>query len=161
MSQTNILLLGSGGRESALAWKIAQSPLTGKLFIAPGNGGTCLYGTNVNLSPLDFDAIAKFVVDNNIDLVVPGNEEPPVEGIYDYFQREDTPNVLVACPSKAGAALEAARTWLSNSCHATTSRQHAIKVSTLHKLKKPKHTLARSKHHTSSKLMAWLPVRAY
>jgi phosphoribosylamine--glycine ligase len=109
MSQTNILLLGSGGRESALAWKIAQSPLTGKLFIAPGNGGTCLYGTNVNLSPLDFDAIAKFVVDNNIDLVVPGNEEPPVEGIYDYFQREDTPNVLVACPSKAGAALEGSK----------------------------------------------------
>ncbi len=109
MSKLNILLLGSGGRESALAWKIAQSPLTQKLFIAPGNGGTSLYGENVNLSPLDFKAIADFVTENHIDLVIPGNEEPPVEGIFDYFQREDTPNVLVACPSKAGAALEGSK----------------------------------------------------
>lgn len=70
----NILLLGSGGRESALAWKMSQSPLVDNLYIAPGNGGTGQYGTNVALSPLDFDAVAKFVADNNIDMIVPGNE---------------------------------------------------------------------------------------
>ena len=71
-----ILLLGSGGRESALAWKMSQSQLVDKLFIAPGNGGTSQYGTNVALSPLDFDAVATDVKDNNIDMIVPGNEDP-------------------------------------------------------------------------------------
>ena len=99
----NILLLGSGGRESALAWKMSQSQLVDNLFIAPGNGGTSQYGTNVALSPLDFDAVATFVKDNNIDMIVPGNEDPLVAGIYDRFADS---GVLVAGPSKAGAALE-------------------------------------------------------
>ena len=73
MTKLNILLLGSGGRESALAWKISQSPRTGKFFIAPGNGGTDRYGVNVKLSPLDFDAIERFVADNAIDMIVVGN----------------------------------------------------------------------------------------
>ena len=81
----NILLLGSGGRESALAWKISQSELCDKLFIAPGNGGTGAYGTNVALSPLDFEAVDAFVGANGIDMVVVGNEDPLVAGIYDYF----------------------------------------------------------------------------
>lgn len=102
----NILLLGSGGRESALAWKMSQSPLVDNLYIAPGNGGTAQYGTNVALSPLDFDAVAKFVADNNIDMIVPGNEDPLVAGIYDRFANED---VLVAGPSEAGAALEGSK----------------------------------------------------
>lgn len=101
----NILLLGSGGRESALAWKMSQSPLVDNLYIAPGNGGTAQYGTNVALSPLDFDGIARFVADNAIDMIVPGNEDPLVAGIYDRFA--DT--VLVAGPSKAGAALEGSK----------------------------------------------------
>ncbi len=79
----DILLLGSGGRESALAWKISQSPLLGKLYIAPGNGGTTQYGTNVDMSPTDFDAIDKFVTDNGIKMIVVGNEDPLVKGIYD------------------------------------------------------------------------------
>ena len=102
----NILLLGSGGRESALAWKMSQSQLVDKLFIAPGNGGTSQYGTNVALSPLDFDAVANFVKDNNIDMIVPGNEDPLVAGIYDRFADS---GVLVAGPSKAGAALEGSK----------------------------------------------------
>ncbi len=102
----NILLLGSGGRESALAWKMSQSQLVDNLFIAPGNGGTSQYGTNVALSPLDFDAVAHFVKDNNIDMIVPGNEDPLVAGIYDRFADS---GVLVAGPSKAGAALEGSK----------------------------------------------------
>ncbi len=101
-----ILLLGSGGRESALAWKIKQSPLTEVLFIAPGNGGTDAYGTNVNIKPTDFEAIDKFVTDNGIDMIVVGNEDPLVAGIYDYFESKP---VLVVGPSKAGAALEGSK----------------------------------------------------
>ncbi len=106
MSAYNILLLGSGGRESALAWKIKQSPLLRKLFIAPGNGGTSQYGTNVELSPLDFPAIEAFIGSNDVKMIVVGNEDPLVNGIYDYFKDKD---VLVVGPSKAGAALEGSK----------------------------------------------------
>lgn len=102
----NILLLGSGGRESALAWKMSQSPLCDKLYIAPGNGGTAQYGANVDISPLDFDAVKRFVADNGIDMIVPGNEDPLVAGIYDCFEGS---GILVAGPSKAGAALEGSK----------------------------------------------------
>lgn len=104
-SPMTVLLLGSGGRECALAWKIAQSPALKHLYIAPGNGGTGAYGENVQLSPLDFEAIEKFVADKGVDMIVVGNEDPLVAGIYDYFQgREGAP--LIVGPSKAGAALE-------------------------------------------------------
>ena len=102
----NILLLGSGGRESALAWKLSQSPRCNNLYIAPGNGGTGAYGTNVKLSPLDFEGIRRFVADNAIDMIVVGNEDPLVAGIYDYFESD---NVLVVGPSKAGAELEGSK----------------------------------------------------
>jgi phosphoribosylamine--glycine ligase len=104
----NLLLLGSGGREAALAWKIAQSALVDNLFIAPGNGGTAAYGTNVALSPLDFPAIAAFVADNAIDMLVVGNEDPLVAGITD-FCRQQLPNLLVVGPEKAGAMLEGSK----------------------------------------------------
>ncbi len=103
-----ILLLGSGGRESALAWKISQSPLTEKLFIAPGNGGTDQYGTNINLKPLDFNAVKVFAKDNGVDMIVVGNEDPLVAGIYDYMVKE-LPGVLIVGPSKAGAMLEGSK----------------------------------------------------
>lgn len=107
-SKLNVLLLGSGGRECALAWKISQSPRLKDLYIAPGNGGTGSYGTNVAISPLDFAAIGKFVTDNSIDMIVVGNEDPLVAGIYDYFEnREGAP--LVVGPSKAGASLEGSK----------------------------------------------------
>ena len=81
----NILLLGSGGRENALAWKISQSNQIDKLYIAPGNAGTALYGVNVNLDNLNFEDIKKFVIEKDIDMLVVGPEIPLVEGIHDYF----------------------------------------------------------------------------
>ena len=102
----NILLLGSGGRESALARKISESKRCSHLWIAPGNGGTDAYGTNVALSPLDFDGIKNFVAENAVDMIVVGNEDPLVAGIYDYFENE---GVLVVGPSKAAAALEGSK----------------------------------------------------
>ncbi|MDE6544200.1 MAG: phosphoribosylamine--glycine ligase [Muribaculaceae bacterium] len=101
-----ILLLGSGGRESALAWKISQSPKVEKLYIAPGNGGTGAYGENIKLSPLDFEAVEKAVDDLGIDMIVVGNEDPLVAGITDYFSGK---NVLVVGPAKAGAELEGSK----------------------------------------------------
>ncbi len=106
MNKVNILLLGSGGRESALAWKMSQSPRLGKLYIAPGNGGTGAYGTNVDLKPTDFEAIERFVADNAIDAIVAGNEDPLVQGLYDYFAER---GLKVVGPSKAGAALEGSK----------------------------------------------------
>lgn len=104
----NVLLLGSGGRESALAWKMRQSALLDNLFIAPGNGGTDQYGTNVALSPFDFEAIETFVKENGIDMIVVGNEDPLVAGIVDYFS-EKMPELLVVGPTKAGARLEGSK----------------------------------------------------
>lgn len=105
-----LLLLGSGGREHALAWKIAQSPRVDSLFIAPGNAGTAQVGTNVDIKADDFDGIAKFVVDNAVDMVVVGPEDPLVKGIYDYFKGSDAlKNVPVIGPSKAGAVLEGSK----------------------------------------------------
>lgn len=103
----NILLLGSGGRESALAWKISQSPVVENLYIAPGNGGTGAYGTNVAISPVDFPAIAAFVKENAVDMIVVGNEDPLVKGIWNYFK--DDQSVLVVGPAQAGAALEGSK----------------------------------------------------
>lgn len=103
-----LLLLGSGGREHALAWKIAQSPKVEKLFIAPGNAGTSLVGENVAIKADDFEAIAQFVRDQQIDMVVVGPEDPLVKGIYDYFF-ENLSNVPVIGPSKAGAVLEGSK----------------------------------------------------
>ena len=105
-----ILLLGSGGREHALAWKIAQSPKTEKLFIAPGNAGTASAGENVALKADDFDGIKKFVLDNNVNMVVVGPEDPLVKGVYDYFKNDaELSSIPVIGPSKAGAELEGSK----------------------------------------------------
>lgn len=105
-----ILLLGSGGREHALAWKIAQSKQCEKLFIAPGNAGTSQLGTNVNIGVNDFDALKNFAVDNHIDMVVVGPEDPLVNGIYDKFKRDvRTSSIPVIGPSAAGAVLEGSK----------------------------------------------------
>ena len=101
-----LLLLGSGGREHALAWKIAQSPKIEKLYIAPGNAGTSEVGENVAIKADDFAAIKEFVVKNDINMVVVGPEDPLVKGIYDYFKNDEAlKNVPVIGPSKAGAVL--------------------------------------------------------
>ncbi len=105
-----ILLLGSGGREHALAWKIAQSPKCEKLYIAPGNAGTANCGENVAMKADDFEAIKTFIVDNNVDMVVVGPEDPLVKGVYDDLKNDArTQNVPVVGPSKAGAVLEGSK----------------------------------------------------
>ena len=104
------MLLGSGGRESALAWKMRQSKKLEKLFIAPGNGGTSQYGENVALSPMDFPAIKDFVKANGVTMVVAGNEDPLVAGIYDFFANDPELNTVpVIGPSKAAAQLEGSK----------------------------------------------------
>ena len=105
-----ILLLGSGGREHALAWKIAQSKQVEKLYIAPGNAGTGNCGENVNIGVNDFEELKKFVYTNHIDMVVVGPEDPLVKGIYDNFANDPlTCNIPVIGPSKAGAVLEGSK----------------------------------------------------
>ena len=105
-----ILLLGSGGREHALAWKIAQSEKVDKLFIAPGNAGTAQVGENVPVKADDFEAIGRFVTTRGVDMVVVGPEDPLVKGIYDYFKANDTlADVPVIGPSKSGAMLEGSK----------------------------------------------------
>ena len=108
--EKRILLLGSGGREHALAWKIAQSPMCAKLYIAPGNAGTQLVGENVPIGVNDFEGLKAFSADNGIDMVVVGPEDPLVNGIYDDFRSDArTCHIPVIGPSKAGAMLEGSK----------------------------------------------------
>ena len=105
-----ILLLGSGGREHALAWKIAQSQQCDKLFIAPGNAGTTDCGENVAIGVNEFDRLKTFAIENQIDMVVVGPEDPLVNGIYDSFKNDETTqHIAVIGPSKAGAVLEGSK----------------------------------------------------
>lgn len=106
----NILLLGSGGRESAFAWKLSQSKECEQLFIAPGNAGTSAYGTNVNMAATDFQAIKNFCIENDINMVVVGPEDPLVRGIVDFFaDDEEIEHIAVIGPSKQGAELEGSK----------------------------------------------------
>ena len=106
----NILLLGSGGREHALAWKIAQSPKVDQLFIAPGNAGTAQVGTNLPVKADDFPALKQAVLDNHIDMVVVGPEDPLVKGVVDYFRADaNLSRIPVIGPSKSGARLEGSK----------------------------------------------------
>lgn len=105
-----ILLLGSGGREHAFAWKMTQSPLCDKLFVVPGNAGTAAIAENVAISATDFEAVKALVLKENISLVVVGPEDPLVKGIYDYFKKDESlKNIPVIGPSKLGAQLEGSK----------------------------------------------------
>ncbi|SHL69428.1 phosphoribosylamine--glycine ligase [Flavobacterium chilense] len=105
-----ILLLGSGGREHAFAWKMIQSPLCEKLFVAPGNAGTAAIAENVAIAPTDFEVIKTLVLKENISLVVVGPEDPLVKGIYDYFKNDESlQHIPVIGPSKLGAQLEGSK----------------------------------------------------
>ena len=108
----NILLIGAGGREHTLAWKIIQSPLCSKLFIAPGNAGTALCGTNLPIAVSDFDALAAACLANAVELIFVGPEEPLVNGIYDYFQNKKTlQHIKLIGPSKAASQLEGSKAF--------------------------------------------------
>ncbi len=105
-----ILLLGSGGREHALAWKMIQSSKCSKLFVAPGNAGTAAIANNISLNILDFDALKTFALQEKVDMVVVGPEDPLVLGIYDFFQKDaDLNHIPVIGPSKVGAQLEGSK----------------------------------------------------
>ena len=134
----NILLLGSGGRESALAWKISQSPECSNLIIAPGNGGTARYGRNIPLKPTDLQGVLDAVKANDIDMVVVGNEDPLVAGITD-FLAENAPEVLVVGPSKEGARLEGSKDFAKQFMEAEgipTARYRSFTAETLEEGKK-------------------------
>lgn len=107
----NILLLGSGGREHAIAWKMRQSPLCTQLFIAPGNAGTAQCGTNIHIGINDFEAVDNFCKENNINMLVVGPEEPLVKGIYNYFQQPETWKGIVIGPSEEAAQLEGSKAF--------------------------------------------------
>lgn len=108
----NILLLGSGGREHALAWKIAQSPRVEKLYIAPGNAGTSQVGENVAIAATDFEKIAEFALANNVTMIVVGPEDPLVKGIYDYFTGDERlSGIAVIGPSREAAQLEGSKSF--------------------------------------------------
>jgi phosphoribosylamine---glycine ligase len=108
----NILLLGSGGREHALAWKLSQSKHCSQLYIAPGNAGTGLHGTNVSLRVTDFDAVKQFSLDNKIEMIIVGPEEPLVKGIVDEFKKDNAvKHIAVIGPSQYGAQLEGSKAF--------------------------------------------------
>lgn len=110
MQKKNVLIIGSGGREHALAWKIAQSPILSKLFIAPGNAGTGFVGTNIPISGTDFEAVKRAVLENDIELVIVGPEDPLVQGIADYFANDGLlRDVILIGPGKVGAQLEGSK----------------------------------------------------
>lgn len=131
----NILLLGSGGREHALAWKIAQSAKVDKLFIAPGNPGTAQCGENVDIKADDFEALKAFAVAHAVDMVVVGPEDPLVKGIYDEFKGDaSTRHIAVIGPSKAGAVLEGSKDFAKGFMqrhHIPTAAYHTFDGTTL------------------------------
>ena len=130
-----ILLLGSGGREHALAWKIAQSPKVEKLYIAPGNAGTNGAGENVDIKATDFPAIKDFVLKNGVEMIVVGPEDPLVKGIYDYFAADAaTSHIAVIGPTKAGATLEGSKEFAKGFMqrhHIPTARYKSITAANL------------------------------
>lgn len=130
-----VLILGSGGRENAFAWKIAQSPLCTHIWIAPGNAGTMKFGTNVAINPLDFAAVRQLVIDKKIDLVLVGPEEPLVMGIRDFFQSDlALREVALIGPSKEGAQLEGSKAYAKTfmmECSIPTAAYREFSFSTL------------------------------
>ncbi|MFP4046393.1 MAG: phosphoribosylamine--glycine ligase [Bacteroidales bacterium] len=108
----NVLIIGAGGREHALAWKIAQSPLLQKLYIAPGNGGTHEAGENIPVSPSDFDELKRISLERQIDMIVVGPEQPLAEGIKDFFNKDqEVQHIFVVGPDKEGAKLESSKAF--------------------------------------------------
>lgn len=130
-----VLLLGSGGREHALAWKIAQSPKVEKLYIAPGNAGTSSVGENVDIKATDFAALKIFALEREIDMIVVGPEDPLVQGIFDYFKADiTTQNIAIIGPSAKGAQLEGSKEFAKEFMqrhHIPTARYKSVTAETL------------------------------
>lgn len=155
-----ILLLGSGGREHALAWKIAQSEKCEKLFIAPGNAGTSNCGENVAMKADDFEAVKNFCVERHIDMVVVGPEDPLVKGIYDDMKADTrTKDIPVIGPTKAGAVLEGSKDFAKAFMQATISPRHAMRLSTESICRKDLPSCRRWRLPTSSRLTVSVPAK--
>jgi len=108
----NILLIGAGGREHAFAYKLSESPLCTQLFIAPGNAGTSVFGKNAKMNPNDFETVGQFCIENKVELLIVGPEEPLVLGMRNYFEaNENLKNILFIGPDKMGATMEASKDW--------------------------------------------------
>jgi len=131
----NILLLGSGGREHALAWKIAQSPKVEHLYIAPGNAGTCAIGENVAIKATDFPRLKEFALAHAVEMIVVGPEDPLVEGIYDEFQGDATTrHIAIIGPTAKGAELEGSKEFAKGFMdrhHIPTARYKSITADNL------------------------------
>jgi phosphoribosylamine--glycine ligase len=138
----NILLLGSGGREHALAWKMAQSPALGKLWIAPGNAGTSLHGENVNISETNFPELRDFAISNEVNMIVVGPEAPLVAGIFDFFQNDPLlKDILFIGPSAAGAMLEGSKDFAKSFMQKHGIPTAAYKTFDIHSLSEAKEFL--------------------
>jgi len=138
----NVLLIGAGGREHALAWKISKSPLLSKLFIAPGNAGTMQHGQNVALDIENFASIAEFALKENVKMIVPGPEAPLVNGIYDYFlQDKRLRHIEIIGPSRAGAMLEGSKDFAKAFMHRHNIPTAAYKTFTIENLEEGLHFL--------------------
>jgi phosphoribosylamine---glycine ligase len=135
----NILVLGSGGREHTIAWKLNQSSKLNKLYIAPGNAGTSEIGENININPNNFEDVKRLVVDKNINMVIVGPEEPLVRGIVDYFKADDKLNQIpIIGPSKEGALLEGSKDYAKlfmKKHNIPTAQYETFTLSTLDKAK--------------------------
>ena len=130
----NVLILGSGGREHAIAWKVAQSSLLRTLYVAPGNAGTAEVATNVDLDPMDFDAVKAFALEHNIRIVVVGPEAPLVAGIQDYFTADpELAGVKVIGPTQKAAQLEGSKHFSKKFMerHNIPTARYASKLNTL------------------------------
>ncbi len=142
----NILLLGSGGREHALSWKISQSKEINNLYIAPGNAGTLQTGKNIDLNPKDFEEVGDFALANDVRLIVVGPEEPLVNGIYDYFKTTDKlSNILIVGPSKEGAQLEGSKDFAKDFMQRHHIPTAAYKTFTSNQLKEAEQYLRETK----------------
>lgn len=132
-----VLLLGSGGREHAMAWKIAQSPRVKKLYIAPGNAGTATVGENVNIKATDFEALKVFALEREVNMIVVGPEDPLVQGIFDFFKGDIAlQHIAIIGPSMKGAQLEGSKELPKDSWNVITSLRPVIKVLLQKRLKK-------------------------
>ncbi len=139
----NVLILGSGGREHALAWKFSQSPLLDRLFIAPGNAGTAAIGENIPITVNDFERIKSFVLQKDIKLVVVGPEEPLVNGIYDFFKQDALlMDIPVIGPSKSGARLEGSKDFSKAFMQRNNIPTAAYQTFTKHKMEEARAYLA-------------------
>jgi phosphoribosylamine--glycine ligase len=114
----NVLIIGSGGREHAFAWKVSQSPLLSSLFFAPGNPGTASLGTNLPVGVADLEGIVRVIRENQIELVIVGPEEPLVKGVRDFIESQaDLKHVGIVGPGAAGAQLEGSKDFSKNFMH--------------------------------------------